>query len=299
MQIEDFDFSGRQEGNVSDATVGPDQNFAERGRGIESLGQLAGVQVDCEDVPLQAGGDQPTALGCGLGTVRRLRQVDPRGDFVGRGIDHRDSRRFLVVSKNVLAIRLYGDALNLLGDGNCSDQGVMSQVENADGAGVSVGGVGATSIGGDYEHVGFRLAGRILRHDFTGDRIDNVERLGKLGGYVEAAVGANARLVGAQWFSEVDGEGEFTFTDVDDIDGAAVGAGLADAGIAVNRNVSIVAIFADGDFVAIYAHRDLGDFAAGFRIDQQGGVLDLIGDDQKAVRGRVRADQRRCKQKHK
>ena len=70
-------FARREERDVRDATVGSHQNFAEGCRSVEGLGHLACFQVDRENVTLQAGRDQPPAIGCGLGTIDGLWKIDP------------------------------------------------------------------------------------------------------------------------------------------------------------------------------------------------------------------------------
>jgi hypothetical protein len=286
VQIENFDFSGGQERNICYATIGAHEHLAQRGRRIESLREFAGLQVDRKNVALQASRNQPAAVGCGLGTVGHLRQVNPTGQSVARGINHCDSGRFLIVRKNVAAIGLNGYALNRFGNRNRGDERVVDKVENADRAGVYVGGVGAAAVRSDDKHVRFRLAGGIYGDDFARRGIDGVERLRKFGGHVQASVGTEGGLVRAQGFAQINRVREFALLNVDNIDRRAIGAGLAHSGVTVDGYVGITAVLADGDFVSIHADDDFCDFATGFRIDEQRSVLDLIRDDKKAVRRR-------------
>ena len=193
---------------------------------------------------------------------------------------------------NVAAVGLNRDSLHNLGNGNGGDQRVVHEVENADGASMHVGGIRATSIRGYDEHMRFRLAGGILRDHFASGGVDGVERLGKLGGHVKLPVRSNAWLVRAQGFAEVDGVGEFALANINHINAGAVGSRLADTGVSVDRNVSIAAILAHGDLVAVDADDDFGDLATGLRINEQSGVLELIRDDQESARGRTGAPNR-------
>ena len=68
------------------------------------------------------------------------------------------------------------------------------------------------------------------------------------------------RIVGAKGLAEIDGVGELARGDVDDVDGAAIAAGFADAGVSIDRHVSEFAGFVDGDFVAVDADGNFGDF---------------------------------------
>ena len=93
-------------------------------------------------------------------------------------------------------------------------------------------------------------------------------------------------MMRAQGLAEVDGGGELALLEIDDVDGGAIGAGLADAGIAVDGDVGEARVGRDGHFVAVDADGNFGEFTARFGIDEENGVFFLVSDDENAGRGR-------------
>jgi hypothetical protein len=77
--------------------------------------------------------------------------------------------------------------------------------------------------------------------------------------------------------AEVDGRGEFAVVQIDDVDSGAVRAGSADAGIAVDGNEGEAGVGGNSDFVAVDADRDFREFLVRLWINEQGGVLMLVG----------------------
>src|SRR5579863_4835205 len=73
LEIENFDLSGSEEGNVGDAAVGADQHFAKSSWSVKSFCQLACVQIDYKDVTLHAGADEPVIVGRGFGRINSFR----------------------------------------------------------------------------------------------------------------------------------------------------------------------------------------------------------------------------------
>src|SRR5882757_3841024 len=121
----------------------------------------------------------------------------------------------------------------------------------------------------------------------------------ELRGHVKPTVRTNARLMRPQRFAKINAVSKFALAHINNIDAAAIGAGLADAGIAVNRNVRKASVLAHGDFVTIDAHNNFGDLATRLRINEQSRVLVLIRDHEKSVSRRARAAQRRDEQENK
>src|SRR5258708_1091762 len=107
-----------------------------------------------------------------------------------------------------------------------------------------------------------------------------------VGGEMEEGGRGEVGLVRAEGVGEVHGGSELALLEIDDVDRCAVGAGPADAGIAVDRNVGEARVRGDGDFVAVDADGDFGEFAARFGIDEEDGVFFLVGDDEDAGGGR-------------
>ncbi len=132
----------------------------------------------------------------------------------------------------------------------------------------------------------FGLAGGSFGDDLARRGVDDVDSVGELGADIEEAVRAELGLVRAQGLAEVHGGSELALLEIDDVDRCAVGAGPSDAGIAVDRNVGEARVRGDGDFVAVDADGDFGEFAARFGIDEEDGVFFLVGDDEDAGGGR-------------
>ncbi len=86
--------------------------------------------------------------------------------------------------------------------------------------------------------MGLRFAGRNFREDLACGRIDNIDGVYHLGGDVEQTVRPKFGAVRAERVAQIDRGGEFAPLQIDHVDRAAVRAGLADAGVSVDRNVS-------------------------------------------------------------
>ncbi len=111
------------------------------------------------------------------------------------------------------------------------------KVDDGDGAGADVGGVCAAAIVREHEHMAFRLA--------RWDGADNLQRFGiddgdglvELGCHVELAVfRTDHGAVRAHAVVEGDVADDLVAGDVDDGNVRAIGAGLAYAGVAVDRH---------------------------------------------------------------
>src|SRR5579859_398300 len=250
------------------------------------MNDLKGLQIDGDGL-VGAGkdGDEKAAVGSGLGGIGVIGDFDPVGDFVGGRVDHGDAGSILIVGKNVSAIGRDGDALHLLGDGDGGDELAIGDIDDTDGARVDVGGVGAAAVFAEREHMGLGLASRSFGNDFAGCGVNDIDGVGQFGADVEHAVGTEVGLMWAQGLAEVDGGGELALLDVDDVDCCAVSAGLTDPGVAVDGNVGETGIRGDGDFVAVDADGDFGELAARSRIDEDDGVLFLVGNDKDVAGG--------------
>ena len=130
----------------------------------------------------------------------------------------------------------------------------------------------------------FVLARGNFGDDLARFRIDHIDRLRKLGAHVEIAVRTKFRIVRTQRLAEVDRIGQFAVRDIDDVDGAAVRTRLAHAGVSIDRDVGKFAVRADRDFMPVDADGDFGDFLARVGIDDQRGVLELVGDHEQTFR---------------
>src|SRR5208282_2028587 len=162
----------------------------------------------------------------------------------------------------------------------------LPEVQNTDASCGHVRGVGTCTVGGDHDHVGLDRAGRNFSEDLARGRIDDVDGFVEFRCDVKKTVGAKFGAMRTKRLAEVNGGGEVALVKVDDIDGGAVRAGLADAGIAVDGDVGEAGIGRDGNLVAVYSHGDLGELLARLRIDEQRGVLALVGHDEHSVGGR-------------
>ena len=111
--------------------------------------------------------------------------------------------------------------------------------------------------------MGFVLAGGNFGDDLAGLRIDGIEGLRELGSDVEQTIGTKVRIVRTEGFSEIDGVGEFARGDVDDVDGAAIAAGLADAST-LRRSLNTTAVTPNSTIPANAIQRFI-DIAAGPR----------------------------------
>src|SRR5205807_8362879 len=81
--------------------------------------------------------------------------------------------------------------------------------------------------------------------------IDNRDRVTQLSGYVDEAVfRAKDGAMRAQSFAEIDRAGDLAFREIND---AAIGAGLADAGVAVDGHESALSVSRSDQFVARHA----------------------------------------------
>jgi hypothetical protein len=86
--------------------------------------------------------------------------------------------------------------------------------------------------------------------------------------------------VGADAVAEVEVPTTFVRGDIDDDEVAAVGAGLADAGVAVDGDVGEAAVGRGDDFMAgCAAFRDRGEDSAGDGIDDGEALLAFLRDE--------------------
>jgi hypothetical protein len=89
--------------------------------------------------------------------------------------------------------------------------------------------------------------------------------------------------MGANWLSEIDDLDVATFAQIDYVNRASISAGLADAGISINGNVTEVVVRGHRDFVAINVYADfVYDFSCS-EVYHENGVVSLIGDKEKTV----------------
>src|SRR6266852_2062839 len=96
----------------------------------------------------------------------------------------------------------------------------------------------------------FGLASGGFRDELARGRVDDADGVGEFGADVQEPVGAEERLMRAKGFAEVDGGGEFSLLEIDDVDGRAVRSGLAHRGVAVDGTVGEARVRRDGDAVA-------------------------------------------------
>jgi len=152
---------------------------------------------------------------------------------------------------------------------------------------VDVRGVGALAVAREREHVRLRLAGGDAVDDLVGLGIDDRDRVGDLGRDVEPAVGPEHRAVRPLGAAEVDRRHPTARRDVDDVHGLPVGAGAADAGVAVDGHVGRAAVGRGDHLVAgDAALLDRRHLAARDGIDDAQSVIALVGHEQQAAHGR-------------
>src|SRR5882724_10256606 len=82
------------------------------------------------------------------------------------------------------------------------------------------------------------------------------------------------------------------YPQVNDMNGAAIGAGFADARVAVNRNIAEAMARLNDDFVAVDIDAGFGHNLPRIDINDQSGVVKLIGDEEESA-GFSRARDRR------
>src|SRR5258708_6667590 len=102
----------------------------------------------------------------------------------------------------------------------------------------------------------FGLASGGFCDELARSRVDDADGVGEFGANVQEPVGAEERLMRAKGFAEVDGGGEFSLLEIDDVDGRAVRSGLAHRGVAVDGNVREARVRRDGDFGTVDAPRN-------------------------------------------
>ncbi len=136
-----------------------------------------------------------------------------------------------------------------------------------------------------FHGAGGNFADDLLRLD-----IDDVDRLGKFGADVEQSIWAKSRAMRSHWFAEENATGSLALFEINDVNAVAVGAGFAHSGIAVNRDVAEMTFWVDDDFVAVDADLDAGDRGFGVEINEDGGVLVLVGDEGVARRVELGGD---------
>src|SRR5882724_12534733 len=101
--------------------------------------------------------------------------------------------------------------------------------------------------------------------------------------------------LGAMWadrLTEVNDLQGAACPQVNDVDGAAISAGFADARIAVNRNIAKAMARLNDHFVAVDIDAGFGHNLPRIDINDQGGVVKLIGDEEESA-GFSRAGDRR------
>ena len=181
-----------------------------------------------------------------------------------------------------------GDALNVGGEGDDGGGLAGGEVEDGDGAGADVRGVGEPIVVRDGEHMGFWLAGGNGAQLGEGLRVESGEGMVELGGDVEylARVVEDGQMR-TDAVVELDGVHDLAGGEIDDLNLVPVGAGLAHAGVAVDGHEGGAAVGGGRDFVAGYAlYVDGRDLLTGGRVDHAEGVVLLIGHEQegRAVR---------------
>ena len=209
---------------------------------------------------------------------------DRDAGFDGAGCDIDDVELGLVHvrGEEERSVGRQGDPLNGFRDGNHCDDLAGSEIEHGDGASGDVGGIAVEAIGRDDEHVRFGSAGGDGAHGREGTRVDDSDGMIELGGDVEEAVdGVEDSLVRSHAVAEIDDVDDPVGQEINNEDLLAVGAGLADAGVAVDGKEGGAAVGRGGDFMAGDAlFRDDGDLFAAGGVDQAESAGELVGGEE-------------------
>lgn len=173
------------------------------------------------------------------------------------------------------------------GDGDDGEELAGADVKHGDAARADVGGVGAGVVRGDGEHVRFGRAGGDGGEDLERGGIDDGDGVFDLGSDIEQAVlGTDEGAVRAEAAAEIDFGDKAAGGNVDDGDGAPVGAGAADAGVAEDGDEGAAAIGRGDDFMAgnaVDIHS--GEGAAGGGVHDAEAVAALDGDEEETAGG--------------
>jgi hypothetical protein len=125
--------------------------------------------------------------------------------------------------------------------------------------------------------VGLGGTGGNLANHFASSRINDVKSVGQFRADVEHAVRSELGAMRTNGFSKIDDLDVAAFLQVNDVNGAAVGAGLTDAGISVNGNVTEVMARGYSDFVAVNVYADFVYNFSRIEVHHESGVISLIG----------------------
>jgi len=117
-----------------------------------------------------------------------------------------------------------------------------------------------------------------------GVHVDGVDGVGQFRSDVQQSIGSKSGQVRTDRLGKIDDVDGVASAKIHHLDGAAVGTGFAHAGISVNGNVAKVAVGRDGDLVAVDVNTSSEDGLAGGEIDEKSSVVELVGDEELAVR---------------
>ena len=158
-------------------------------------------------------------------------------------------------------------------------------IQHGDRTGTNVGGVAASSVGRDGEHVRFILPGGDCADDFEGAWVDERHILIEFGGDVEqSVVFVVDHAMGTDAVAEVDMADDYTRGQIDDQHLVAIEPGHANADIAIDGNVGDTAIRRCSGFMAVHDRHVFGngcDLLFGRSIDQADIFISLVDDDEK------------------
>ena len=235
---------GGDAGDPGELVAGLGQDFFRVCGRVDGADYFHGGDVDDGELVQSGNGDEEElAVVGGSGTVGDAWERDPLGDLVGAGVNGGEARLGLIGGEDPAVVGGDGDALGVVGDGEDGEELAVGNIEYGDGAGADVGGVAKLAVVRECEHVRLGLAGGDGANDFEGLGIDDGDGVVELSGDVEQAVfGSEDGHVGAYAVAEVEAADDFLGCNVDDDEASAVGAGLADAGVAVNGNVGEAAV---------------------------------------------------------
>ncbi len=187
----------------------------------------------------------------GRRTVAHAREIDPGFQLFSVCIDHSKARLRDVRGEDEPVVAGDGNALDFSGDRDHGDGPASGHVEYGDGAGPDVGRVAELAVVGERQHVRLCLAGGDFADDLQRGWIDDSDGVVEFGGDIQqAADGIDHREMRADAVAEVDDAGDLFDAEIDDQQLVAVDAGLAHAGVAVNRQEGAVPVLRCGDLMA-------------------------------------------------
>ena len=257
-------------GDIGDLVVGPDQDFLGSFGDVDGLHDRKRLKIDDGDlVHGRNGCKQPPSIDARSGAEANTGERDPGLNGVRGGIDDSQLRLGLIGGKDHRVVRRDGDALRILRDWNDLDHFARIYVEHGDGAWSDVGRVSATAIVREGQHVRFGLAGRDSADDLVSPGVDDRDGLIEFGGDVKETVfRTDFGAVRADTLIEFDIADDLSCCEIDNGDFLAIGSGLTNSRVAVDRDESSSSIFGGNDFMpghAAFGH--LGDLFACLSVD--------------------------------